>query len=261
MLKIIFVRRNLISDFVINDIKGRYLGSFLGFWGSVINPLLLLLIYCFVFSGILKIKFGLSDRTGNFAIYLFCGLVPWMSFSEAVQRSSTVLLDKGPLIKRVLFPKEILPFYLTVASFINQVIALSVFLVILLVVQFEFGKYIILLFFVFPLELLFTFGCCLLVSSLYVFFRDIGIFLGTLLQIWFFCTPIFYPVSIIPPGFIPFMEINPMFHLVCIYREIVLHNSMPPLKNIGCFALASIIAFFVGSFVFVRIKDKIVDYL
>ena len=83
ILKGILENRNLVTTFVINDLRGRYPGSFVGFLGAFINPLLLLVIYCFVFSGILQIKFSQVGGTGNFAVYLFCGLIPWMAFSEA----------------------------------------------------------------------------------------------------------------------------------------------------------------------------------
>lgn len=265
MLKTILRKKNLIFDLVISDLKRRYLGSFFGFWGSVINPLLLLMIYCFVFSGILKVNFGaLSEAPagiGNFAIYLFCGLLPWISFSEAATRSSTILLDKGALIKRVIFPKEILPFYLTISGFINQLLALLVFLVILIILQFNLGSYGFLIIFIFPLEILFTFGFCLIISCLYVFFRDIGIFLQTVLQIWLFCTPIFYPSSIIPAPFMPFMKLNPTFHLIHIYRKLLLQNSMPAMKSVIYFAGFSISMLLIGIFVFNKINDKIVDYL
>jgi len=261
MLKTILNQRDLISNLVVADINGKYLGSFVGFWGSIINPLILLLIYCFVFSGILKIKFGVLEGAGNFAIYLFCGLLPWMGFSEAVQRSSTVMIDQRALIKRVLFPKEVLPFYLTISTFISQVIALLVFLAVLIAVKTDLGGNVFLLLFVFPLQILFTFGFSLGVASLQVFFRDIGVFLGSFLQVWFFCTPIFYPESLIPTRFIALMELNPILHLVRIYRKILLQNSLPDVMSITYFTIASVVVFLFGRFVFNRVKHKIVDYL
>jgi len=261
MLKTILAQKDLILNLVVNDIKGKYLGSLVGFWGSIINPLLLLLIYCFVFSGILRIKFGMVESTGNFAIYLFCGLLPWMGFSEAVQRSSTVMLDQRALIKRVLFPKEVLPFYLTISTFISQVIALVVFMIVLFAVKAKLGGYALFLLFVFPLQVLFAFGFSLCIASLNVFFRDIGVFLGTFLQIWFFCTPIFYPESLIPTRFMGIMELNPILHLVRIYREILLQNSLPNALSFTYFFIASVLIFLSGSFVFSKVKDRIVDHL
>jgi len=115
--------RNLLINLIIYDVKGRYFGSFVGIFGSVIIPLILLSIYTFVFSGILKVKFGNATGVGNFAIYLFCGLLPWMAFSEALQRSSTVILDHRPIFKRAPLNKKILPLYVTLSCFLNQIIA------------------------------------------------------------------------------------------------------------------------------------------
>jgi lipopolysaccharide transport system permease protein len=261
ILKSIIAQKDLIWTLVANDIKGKYFGSFVGFWGSVINPLLLIFIYCLVFSGILKIKFGISGNTGNFAVYLFCGLLPWMGFAEAVQRSATVMLDQRALIKRVPFSKEILPFYLTISTFITQMIALLVFILVLIVLRVNLGGFALLLPLLFPLQILFAFGFSLGVASLQVFFRDVGVFLGSFLQIWFFCTPIFYPETLIPERFMVFVELNPFFHLVRLYREILLQNSLPNVTSVTYFGIASVLVFFAGCNVFKRFQNRIVDYL
>lgn len=261
ILKSIIDQKDLVWTLVANDIKGKYLGSFVGFWGSVINPLLLLFIYCLVFSGILKIKFGILENTGNFAIYLFCGLVPWIGFSESVERSATVMLDQRALIKRVPFSKAILPFYLTISTFISEIIALMVFLTVLVILKEKVGGFALVLPLIFPFQILFTFGFSLGLASLQVFFRDIGVFLGSFLQIWFFCTPIFYPESLIPDRLMGFMELNPFFHLVRIYREVILQNSLPDFMSVTYFLIASVLVFLAGCMVYNRVENRIVDYL
>ena len=261
ILKSIITHNDLIRTFVTSDIKGKYLGSFVGFWGAVINPLLLLVSYCFVFSGILKIKFGISESTAGFAVYLFCGLIPWMGFSETVQRSATVMLDQRTLIKRVPLPKEILPFYITVSTFISQLIALIVFIIILFFLGTHLGSVALLLPLIFPFQILFTFGFALGTASLQIFYKDIGVFLGSLLQIWFFCTPVFYPESLIPKRFLGFMELNPFFHLVHIYRKVLLQDSLPESSSVAYFVVASFVVFLIGCGIFKKFKNKIVDYL
>ena len=261
MSKPVFGHTNLLFHFVIDDIKTRYLGSFFGLLGYVINPLLLLLIYSFIFSGILKIKFGNSAGMDNFAIYLFCGFLPWMAFGESLQRSTTVLSDQRALIKRVLFPKEILPLYITLSVFLAQMAALLSFFVVLPFVGYRLGVSIMVLPILFPFQILFTLGFCLLSSSLNLFFRDIGAFLGTILQVWFFCTPIFYPVDMVPTRFLPLLQVNPMFHLVRIYRETILQNALPTLSSFVYFAVVSCLVFLLGISVFRKVEDRIVDYL
>ena len=261
MPKSLFSQSNLLSHFVVNDLRERYLGSFFGLLGYVISPLLILFIYSFIFSGILKIKFGNSAGMGNFAIYLFCGLLPWMAFGDSLQRSTTVLLDQRALIKRVLFPKEILPLYITLSAFLAQMVALLSFFVVLPFVGYRLGVSIIVLLILFPFQILFTLGFCLLSSSLNLFFRDIGAFLGTILQVWFFCTPIFYPVDLIPTRFLPLLQLNPMFHLVRIYREAILQNVLPTLSSFVYFAVISCLVFLLGICMFRKVEDRIVDYL
>ncbi len=261
MLKSLWGHRNLIFHFVIGDIRERYLGSFFGLSGYVISPLVILFVYTFIFSGILKIKFGNSGGMGNFAIYLFCGLIPWMAFGESLQRSTTILFDQRALIKRVLFPKEILPLYVILSNFFAQIIALLSFFVVLAFMGYHLGAAIMLLLIVFPFQLLFMFGCSLLSSSMNLFFRDIGAFLGTILQVWFFCTPIFYPEDLIPKSFLSVLQLNPMLHLVRIYRVTILENALPKFSSFAYFAVVSCLAFLLGFFVFKKVENKAVDYL
>ena len=252
---------NTIINFLIADMKERYLGSFFGFFGYIFNPLLLLFIYAVIFSGILKIKFGNSTGMGDFAIYLFCGLIPWTAFSEGLQRSSTVLTDQRNLIKRVHFPKEIFPVYIALSAFFTQFVALSCFLIVLLLSGYELGFPLITLLVVFPFQIIFTMGFSFLLSSMNPFFRDIGVFLGTFLQIWFFCTPIFYPEAIVPDRFLPVLNINPMFHLVRIYRETILQMEFPSLLCFAYFAFVSVLVFVLGFLVFRKLRHRLVDYL
>ena len=260
MIKSLVLNKHLAYNLVIGDIKSKYFGSFTGFFGSILNPLLTLLIYTFVFSGILKIKFGLIEGMANFAIYLFCGLLPWLGFSEAVQRSSTVMLDQRSLIKRTKFPKIILPFYLTCSAFINQLFALLAFLTVLIITQYMIQWPFFLLILIFPAQILFTFGCCLIVSVLNIFFRDIGIFLATFLQLWFFCTPIFYPETLIPERFLPILKINPLFHLVKIYRSTLLDGNIPPFSSVIWFIFFTVLSTILGFVTFQRVEEKIVDF-
>jgi ABC-type polysaccharide/polyol phosphate export permease len=261
MYRSLISNRYLAYTLIANEIRKTYWGSFFGILGTFLNPLIILSIYTFVFSGILKIKFGTSSGMGNFAVYLFCGLIPWMGFSEAVQRSSTILLDKKPLLKQTKFPKQLLPFCLTFSAFINQLFALSAFLIVLIFIRIKLNLCGFLLVIFFPFQLLFTFSFCLIVSSLNIFLRDIGIFLSTFLQLWFFCTPIFYPESIIPNQILPVMKINPMFHLVKIYRSLLLDGQLPPLASIAWFLISSIGLIMLASLIFNWIENKIVDYL
>lgn len=260
-LKSILLHRVLIYRLVLADIRERYFGSFFGLWGYVITPLVMLAVYTFIFSGILQLKFGKTEGTGNFAVYLFCGFIPWMAFSEPVQRSTTVLWDQRTLIKRFLFPREVLPLCVVLSAFFSQMVALISFLVVLPFAGYSLGACIIALFAVLPFQFFFTMGLSLLCSSMNLIFRDIGVFLGTLLQVWFLCTPIFYPESLIPERFLHFLKANPMFHVVRIYRNIILENTLPEPMSFGYVVLSAVAVFFAGLYVFRKMENRVLDYL
>ena len=188
--------RGLIQSLVARELKARYRGSVLGFFWSFINPLLLLLVYSFVFKYVLPAKFKDVD---HYELFLFCGLLPWTWFSSSLLESSGVLISGGNLIKKVLFPAEILPIVTVIANLVHFLLGLSILAVFLIYYQRP-------LYFVelawFPVavivQLVFTLGCALLLSAVTVHFRDVRDILGHLITFWFFATPIIYPV--LPDG-------------------------------------------------------------
>ena len=261
LIKLISKNRDLLLNLIVSDIRTRYFGSVAGLSVTIIQPLFLLLIYSFVFSAILKVKFNTPNDIGDFALYLFCGLIPWLGISEAAQRSSSVLLDKKSLIKKVLFPKEILPIFLTLSGFFYQSTALFILIIVLGFKSLSINYHLLIFLVIFPMQILFTLGLCFFLSSLNIFFRDIGIFLPSFLHLWLFCTPIFYPYSMIPEQFITLMELNPLFHLVRIYRSILLQNAVPTIHHIFYFLIFSILLFLMGYLLFLRLKERIVDFI
>ena len=122
MLKNIIGHRQLLWNFIIRDLKGRYVGSVMGVFWNVLSPMIMLATYTFVFSYVMQAKVPPGSGTDNFPIYLFCGMMPWLAFSESVQRSATVILDNASLVKKVKFPSEILVAYIVISSFIHEIL-------------------------------------------------------------------------------------------------------------------------------------------
>jgi len=190
----------LIRSFVIRDLRARYIGSFMGFFWSVIHPIVLLVSYTFVFS----IIFGLRPRpdtgTTSFPLFLFCSILPWLFFQDTLQRSSTVVIDNTSLVTKTLFPTEVLPLTVMLAGLVNHLIG---FAILLIVVIFSIGKISVVILFL-PVYLLvlmmFTLGLSWLVASLNVFVRDVSQVLSVILTFWFWFTPIFYTAERFPPG-------------------------------------------------------------
>ena len=186
--------RGLIQSLVVRDLKARYRGSVLGFFWSFINPLLLLLIYSFVFTVVLP---GTHPKEIEpYALFMFCGILPWTWFSSSLLESSSVLISGGNLIKKVLFPAEVLPIVTVLANMVHFLLGLPVLAAFLFYYRAPLSLTDLLWFpVVVATQLLLTIGLALIVSSLTVHFRDLKDLLANLLTFWFFATPIIYPMT------------------------------------------------------------------
>src|SRR3954468_11087959 len=183
--------RGLIQSLVARELKARYRGSFLGFFWSFINPLLLLLVYSFVFTYVMNAAH--DPRIEPYALFMFCGILPWTWFSSSLAESAGVLISGGNLIKKVLFPAEILPIVTVTANMIHFFLALPILVFFLIWFSAPLTIPELLCFpLVVLVQLIFTLGCALILSALTVHFRDIRDILSNLLTLWFFATPIIY---------------------------------------------------------------------
>jgi lipopolysaccharide transport system permease protein len=256
-----YSQRNLIYQLVGRELKGRYAGSSVGIYWSVINPLIMLAVYTYVFSAILKVRLGGEPGVTNFALYLFCGFLAWNGFQEIVQRSTTMVLDNAVLIKNLHFPSKVLLVSIGLNSIISELIGIVILTIAGTIMLGFFPKY---LYFLIPLlffELLFGLGLGFLFSTLHVFFRDTAQFVGVFLLIWMFGTPLFYPESMIPPGLRILLDMNPMAYLVRMFRDICLKNRFPNLDDVLIFSAVSIAVFFIGYAIYTKNFDKFIDQL
>ena len=251
--------RSLIQSLVARELKARYRGSVLGFFWSFINPLLLLLVYWFVFSVVLP---GIRPiDIEPYALFMFCGLLPWTWFSSSVLEASNVLIAGGNLIKKVLFPAEVLPVVTVLANMVHFLLGLPIIAAALVYFAVP----------VRPLELLwlpvvvlvqlfFTLGLALIVASLTVHFRDLKDILGNLMTFWFFATPIIYPMSLAPPSGKVLLDLNPFTHLVISYQEILFYDGpFGHWKWLLALGGVSIVLFLLGYFLFDRLRDSFAE--
>jgi lipopolysaccharide transport system permease protein len=249
--------RALIQSLVARELKARYRGSVLGFFWSFINPLLLLLIYTFVFSVVLPRPVDVD----NYALYLFCGLLPWTWFTASLTDAANSLLAGGNLIKKVLFPAEVLPIVSVLANMMHFFFGLPILLAFLLYYQQPLSAGELLWFpIVVLVQLLLTLGIGLFLSALTVHFRDIKDLLSNLLTFWFFATPIIYEMSLVPEGGRKFLNLNPFTHLAISYQEILYYEGpFGHWKWLLALALAALLIFFVGYFLFDRLRDSFAE--
>ena len=258
-LRRLFRYRSLIHTLVVRELKARYRGSLLGFFWSFVNPLLLLLVYSFVFSVVLP-GFRGSDQE-PYALFLFCGLLPWTWFSSALLESSNALIMNGNLIKKVLFPAEVLPIVAVLSNMIHFILGLVVlggFLIFyaapLRLTELVWFPLVVLV------QLILSLGLGLLLAALTVHFRDLKDLLANLLTLWFFCTPIIYPMSMLPPTGKFFMDLNPVAHLAISYQEILFYDGpFGHWRWLLALLAASVGLFFVGYMVFDRLRDSFAE--
>ena len=264
-LRRLFRYRGLIQTLVTRELKARYRGSVLGFFWSFANPLLLLLVYTFVFSVILP-GFRGSDLE-PYALFLFCGLLPWTWFSSSLLESSNVLIANGNLIKKVMFPAEILPLVAVLSNMFHFFFALPVLAAFLLYYSVTGGlqgplhvSELVWLPVVILVQFLLTLGFGLILAALTVHFRDIRDLLGNLLTLWFFATPIIYPMVMVPEGGKIFMDLNPFAHLAISYQEILFYaGPFGHWKWLLALAIGSLGLLAVGYALFDRLRDSFAE--
>jgi len=262
--------RALIQSLVARELKARYRGSVLGFFWSFVNPLLLLLVYSFVFAYVLK---NTTKGLQPYPLFLFCGLLPWTWFSSSLLESSNVLISGGNLIKKVLFPAEVLPIVTVLANMVHFLLALPI-LAAFLVAYRAMGYPIVLTFgemiwlpVVLLVQLVLTLGLALILSALTVHFRDIRDILANLMTFWFFATPIIYPLlpGTGPVGEMPhfaqtLFDLNPFTHLAVSYQEILFYDGpFGHWRWLLALGLASVLLFLFGYFVFDRLRDSFAE--
>lgn len=251
--------RGLVASLVARELKARYRGSVLGFFWSFVNPLLLLLVYTFVFTVVLPGAH--PPELEPFALFMFCGILPWTWFSSSLLESSTVLITSGNLIRKVLFPAEVLPIVTVLAGAVHFCLGLPILAAFLLYYRVPVTPTDLLWFPVVVLvQLTLTLGLALLLSALTVHFRDVRDLLSNLLTLWFFGTPIIYALSQVPPQVRQILNLNPMTHLVVSYQE-VLFTPGPFTRWFQLLAVGagSVCVFIVGFFVFDRLRDTLAE--
>jgi lipopolysaccharide transport system permease protein len=250
--------RGLIQSLVARELKARYRGSVLGFVWSFVNPLLLLSVYSFVFTTIMRSQ---DPRTTPFAVFLFCGLLPWIWFSSSLTEATSSLISGGNLIKKVLFPAEVLPIVSVLANMVHYLLGLSVLAAFMIAFQ-HYPSAGALLWFpvVIAVQLVFTLGLAFGLSSLTVHFRDVRDLLANVLTLWFFATPIIYPYFMPSVSrFLTLFRLNPFYHLAVSYQEILFFGQFGHARSLLLLAALSILVFLGGYWLFDRLRDSFAE--
>lgn len=250
-------RRSLLFQLVRRDFEQRYVGSAAGWIWGLVQPLVLLLSYSFVFG----VCLGQGSLMKNYPLFLFAGMLPWLLFAETVQRSASSLLDQANLITKTVFPAEVVPISIFLSSLISHLMALTLVLVAaaIYVEKFTVGLALI------PVYVLFlgmmAVGLGWVVSSLQVYLRDTSQMLMVVLTFWFWLTPIFITEEQFPAWGRFLIEGNPLTYVVRAYRDVLVSAKIPNLEDLGIFALCAIGMFVAGGLFFRYMKRGFADVL
>lgn len=254
-------RADLIFSFARRDLVGRYKGSALGIAWAVLTPVVMIAIFTFIFAGIFGARFGASDSNWDYALYLFCGLLPWSMFQESVQQSANTIVAHANLVKRVVFPLETLPAAQAFAALGNQLFATIALLIGIVIIRQNLQLTALWLPLLLIPQLLFALGAAWLIASLGVFLRDIAQGITLLLMAWMYLTPIIYPESIVPERLRRYIDWNPFTPLVRSYRRIFLDGFAPDWRGLAYFTVIALAVFVFGYWWFARTRKNFADVI
>jgi ABC-2 type transport system permease protein len=255
VLEVFTKYRNLLKELVSRDIKTKYKRSVLGIVWSILNPLLMMLVLTFVFSILFH------QAIPNFPVYLLTGQIIFSFFSDSTNLAMNSIITNSSLIKKIYIPKYIFPLSRVLSSFVNLLFSLIALLFVMIVTKASFSWAMLL----FPIPLIyilvFSLGVGLILSAYVVFFRDILFLYGVILTAWTYLTPIFYPISIIPVKYLLIYKLNPLYHYITYFREIMLYGRVPSFElNISCIFYA-VITLLIGLYVFYKRQNDFILYI
>jgi len=253
--------RGLIRVMVRRDVLGRYRGSFGGAFWTVINPLLLMLTYYFVFGVVLQSRFPGDPSRAGFVLYFLAGMLPWLALSEAAGRAPSILLEHRNFVTKLVFAVETLPVNLVAAGLVSEFFAVVLYCGFLLALRHSLPATVLWLPVLLIPQVLLTLGLSWLLAALGAFVRDLGQVIGFLLTIWFFVTPICYPEGSLPKGAAALLTKNPLYVLVRGYRAIFLENRAPEFGPLWKLAVVALVALIVGHACFYKLRRSFADVL
>ncbi len=249
----IYAYREMLRNLVAKELRARYKGSVLGFLWTFFNPLLMLVVYSVVFS------FVMRSQIENYSMFLFVALLPWNYLSVSVLQGAASLVQNGALIKKIYFPREVLPLSVVLANLVNYLLSLFILVPALLAFKIKLTAALIAFPVVLLVETMLVISLALCVSVANVYFRDLEHIVGILMTVWFFLTPVLYPVDIIPPDVKSFFNLNPATPLMEAYRAIFFYGRWPDWVSLGYLAAGLAVLLMLSLVFFNRLQRNIAE--
>jgi lipopolysaccharide transport system permease protein len=254
--KDIFRYRALIGALVVRHLSVRYRGSVLGFLWSLLNPLCLMLVYSLVFDRYMGLRSG-----DHYAIFLFCGLLPWLWITSGLLEGCSSIVSSGHLITKSMFPAQILPTVAVITSMINFLLSLPLLFFFMLAAGLEMHLTLLMLPLLIAVQFLLLLGLSLMLGALNVRYRDVQHVVGNLLTFLFFLCPIIYRPDIVPPRWQFMLDLNPFALITICYHDLILDGRAPSLWAAGYVSLSVLFFLLLGTMVFNHYRESFAEQL
>ena len=255
IFKDLYQYRELLKTNVKKEIRGKYKASFLGVLWSFINPLLQVLVYAIVFPYILRVQ------TENYLIFLICGIIPWTWFVTSITTGTTCIMVNSNLVKKIYFPRAILPISIVTSGMINFLISCIIIIIFVLLGGLGLSWHLVFLPFVMIIQYIITLALVFLLSAINVYVKDVEYIVMFLLNMSFYATPILYSSDILDGWMIWIFRLNPMAHLLNAYRDIFYVHQVPQLQTLAILLGIGIIALMLCYLVFKKLERRFAEEL
>lgn len=252
----IYSYREMIKSFVRRDLRGRYQGSFLGFLWTFLNPLLQLIVYSIVFSTILRANID------KYYLFLFVALIPWIFFSNSVTGGAMSIISQKDMVKKIYFPREVLPIAHVTSAFINMLLCFIVIFAVVLVSGTPINPLALLcLVPVWIVEYILALGMAFITSAITVYMRDMEHILSIVVMAWQYLTPVMYSDTMIPEKLRPIFNLNPMTPIIKAYRTILYEAKVPDLSTLLWALALGVVVLVIGWLIFSSLKRRFAEEL
>lgn len=248
MIKALYNYRELLKSNIKKEIRGKYKGSFLGILWSFVNPLLSVLVYALVFPFILK------NSPDNYLVYLIVGILPWTFFTTVINQGTFTILGNAGIIKKVYFPREILPISVVASGLVNFMISCIIILIFLFLTGIGLSWYILLFPFIILIQCILSLGIIFITGAINVYVRDAEYIITFILNMLFYATPILYDPATFGNKFQWIFQLNPMAIIISGYRDVLFYQQMPNIQSLLILFAVSMLLLFVGISIFRKLE-------
>jgi len=245
--------RQMLESLVLTDLRTRYKGSFFGFLWTLLNPLLMLMIYSLVFKYVMRVQLE------NYTTYLFIGLIVWTLLSQSILSGAGAIIRNSGLVKKIYFPREILPLSVVLGGAVNFLFSLLILIPMLIINNISLGISILLFPVILLIYLLFVLSITMIVSSINVYFRDMEHISNILVMAWFYITPIVYTTDMIPDSLQSVFNLNPMKVVISSFHDMFFFNKLPNTGDLIYLICVTILLLIISSFLFKKLSRKFAE--